>query len=74
MGAPKEKITLAMVVWLIRGGGLNILFDSGYHRGTFLKDHPLSRARWVLNHLERTVAIDEAVKRRPAFVWRDKPS
>lgn len=40
MGAPKEKITIAMVVWLIRGGGRNILFDSGYHRDTFLKDFP----------------------------------
>jgi glyoxylase-like metal-dependent hydrolase (beta-lactamase superfamily II) len=40
MGAPKEKITIAMVVWLIRGGGRNILFDSGYHRDTFLKYFP----------------------------------
>lgn len=41
MGAPKgEKINLAMVVWLIRGGGHNILFDSGYHRDTFLKYFP----------------------------------
>lgn len=40
MGAPKEKINLAMVVWLIRGGGRNILFDSGYHRDTFLKYFP----------------------------------
>jgi glyoxylase-like metal-dependent hydrolase (beta-lactamase superfamily II) len=41
MGAPKdEKINIAMVVWLIRGGGLNILFDSGYHRDTFLKYFP----------------------------------
>jgi glyoxylase-like metal-dependent hydrolase (beta-lactamase superfamily II) len=40
MGAPKEKINLAMAVWLIRGGGRNILFDSGYHRDTFLKDFP----------------------------------
>jgi len=41
MGAPKgEKITIAMVVWLIRGGGHNILFDSGYHRDTFLKYFP----------------------------------
>jgi len=37
-------------------------------------DHPLSRARWVLKHLESTVAIDEAVKRQPAFVWRHRPS
>jgi glyoxylase-like metal-dependent hydrolase (beta-lactamase superfamily II) len=40
MGAPKGKINLAMAVWLIRGGGRNILFDSGYHRDTFLKDFP----------------------------------
>jgi glyoxylase-like metal-dependent hydrolase (beta-lactamase superfamily II) len=41
MGAPKgEKIEIAMVVWLIRGGGRNILFDSGYHRDTFLKYFP----------------------------------
>jgi glyoxylase-like metal-dependent hydrolase (beta-lactamase superfamily II) len=41
MGAPAgEKINIAMVVWLIRGGGHNILFDSGYHRDTFLKYFP----------------------------------
>jgi glyoxylase-like metal-dependent hydrolase (beta-lactamase superfamily II) len=41
MGAAKgEKINIAMVVWLIRGGGRNILFDSGYHRDTFLKYFP----------------------------------
>jgi glyoxylase-like metal-dependent hydrolase (beta-lactamase superfamily II) len=41
MGAPKgEKINIAMVVWLIRGGSRNILFDSGYHRDTFLKYFP----------------------------------
>src|SRR5215831_16966183 len=41
MGAPKgEKINIAMVIWLIRGGGHNILFDSGYHRETFLKYFP----------------------------------
>ena len=41
MGAAKgEKITIAMVIWLVRGGGHNILFDSGYHRETFLKYFP----------------------------------
>jgi len=41
MGAPKgEKIEIAMVIWLIRGGGHNILFDSGYHRETFTKYFP----------------------------------
>jgi glyoxylase-like metal-dependent hydrolase (beta-lactamase superfamily II) len=39
IGAPKdEKVDIAMVVWLIRGGGHTILLDSGYHRDTFLKD------------------------------------
>lgn len=39
IGGPKdEKVDIAMVVWLIRGGGHTILFDSGYHRDTFLKD------------------------------------
>ena len=38
VGGPKDvKIDIAMVVWLIRGGGHTILFDSGFHRDTFLK-------------------------------------
>ena len=41
MGAPKdEKTDIAMVVWLIRGGGRNILFDSGFHREVWLKSFP----------------------------------
>ncbi len=41
MGAPKdEKVDIAMVIWLVRGGGRNILFDSGFHRDTFLKEFP----------------------------------
>jgi glyoxylase-like metal-dependent hydrolase (beta-lactamase superfamily II) len=42
IGAPKdEKTDIAMVVWLIRGGGRNILFDSGFHRQTWLKYFPM---------------------------------
>jgi glyoxylase-like metal-dependent hydrolase (beta-lactamase superfamily II) len=42
IGAPKdEKIEITMVIWLIRGGGHTILFDSGFHRDTFLKDFPM---------------------------------
>jgi glyoxylase-like metal-dependent hydrolase (beta-lactamase superfamily II) len=42
VGGPKdEKIDIAMVVWLIRGGGRTILFDSGFHRDTFLKEFPV---------------------------------
>jgi glyoxylase-like metal-dependent hydrolase (beta-lactamase superfamily II) len=53
MGAPKdEKIDIVMVIWLIRGGGRNILFDSGFHRETFLKYFPAT------NYLRP----DEAVK------------
>lgn len=53
MGAPTgEKINIAMVIWLIRGGGRNILFDSGYHRDTFTKDFSLTEY----------IRPDEAVK------------
>ena len=42
VGGPKdEKVEIAMVVWLIRGGGHTILFDSGFHRDTFVKDFPM---------------------------------
>ena len=41
MGASMdEKVDIAMVIWLVRGGGKNILFDSGFHRDTFLKEFP----------------------------------
>jgi glyoxylase-like metal-dependent hydrolase (beta-lactamase superfamily II) len=39
MGAPKnEKLDIAMVIWLIRGGGHNVLFDSGFHREKWFKE------------------------------------
>jgi glyoxylase-like metal-dependent hydrolase (beta-lactamase superfamily II) len=39
MGAPQDqKIDIAMVVWLIRGGGHNVLFDSGFHREKWFKE------------------------------------
>ncbi len=42
IGGPKDvKVDIAMVVWLIRGGGRTILFDSGFHRDTFLKNFPM---------------------------------
>ena len=40
-GPAKEKVDIAMVVWLIRGGGHTILFDSGFHRDTFVKEFPM---------------------------------
>jgi glyoxylase-like metal-dependent hydrolase (beta-lactamase superfamily II) len=43
MGAPNdEKLDIAMVIWLIRGGGHNILFDSGFHRESWLKSFPMT--------------------------------
>ena len=43
MGAPKgEKVDIAFVVWLVRGGGHNILFDSGFHREKWLKEFPVT--------------------------------
>ena len=42
VGGPKdEKVDIALVIWLIRGGGHTILFDSGFHRDTFVKDFPM---------------------------------
>jgi glyoxylase-like metal-dependent hydrolase (beta-lactamase superfamily II) len=39
MGAPKdEKIDTIYAIWLIRGGGRNILFDSGFHRERWFKE------------------------------------
>jgi glyoxylase-like metal-dependent hydrolase (beta-lactamase superfamily II) len=40
-GPANEKVDIAMVVWLIRGGGHTILFDSGFHRDTFIKEFPM---------------------------------
>ena len=34
---PTRKLDIAMMVWLIRGGGKNILFDSGFYREQFFK-------------------------------------
>jgi glyoxylase-like metal-dependent hydrolase (beta-lactamase superfamily II) len=42
VGGPKDqKVDIAMVVWLIRGGGHTVLFDSGFHRDRFLKFFPM---------------------------------
>lgn len=37
-GPANEKVDIAMVFWLIRGGDRTILFDSGFHRTTFLNE------------------------------------
>jgi len=42
MGAPKEaKVDIAMVVWLVRGEGRVVLFDTGFHRDKWRKDFAL---------------------------------
>ena len=41
MGAPRDERTdIAMVIWLVRGGGRNVLFDSGFHREKWFKEFP----------------------------------
>lgn len=40
-GPKDQKVDIAMVVWLIRGGGHTILFDSGFHTDTHLKEFPM---------------------------------
>ena len=53
IGAPKEqKIDTVFAVWLIRGGGRNILFDSGFHRRRWFKE-------WTIKDYIRP---DEAVR------------
>src|SRR5215475_13176662 len=53
IGAPRdEKIDTMYAVWLIRGGGHNILFDSGFHRERWFK-------LWAIKDFLRP---DEAVK------------
>jgi glyoxylase-like metal-dependent hydrolase (beta-lactamase superfamily II) len=53
VGAPKdEKIDTIFAIWLIRGGGHNILFDSGFHRERWFKE-------WNILHY---LGPDEAVK------------
>jgi len=34
--APEKRVDIAMVFWLIRGGGRNILFDCGFHRPSWI--------------------------------------
>lgn len=53
IGAPKDqKIDIAMVVWLIRGGGHTILFDSGFHRKKWFDQF----------HFDDYLSPDEAVR------------
>ncbi len=53
IGTPKgEKIDTVYAVWLIRGGGRNILFDSGFHRERWFK-------QWTIKDYVRP---DEAVR------------
>jgi glyoxylase-like metal-dependent hydrolase (beta-lactamase superfamily II) len=38
MGGPKDQnVDAVFVIWLVRGGGKNILFDSGFHRPQWFK-------------------------------------
>ena len=35
---PARKLDIAMMVWLVRGNGKNILVDSGFYHDRFFKD------------------------------------
>src|SRR6202167_4504401 len=41
VGPKDEKIDSVFVIWLIRGGGHNILFDSGFHHSQWFKYFPM---------------------------------
>lgn len=52
MGAPRdETVDTVYALWLIRGGGRNILFDSGFHRARWFEE-------WIVKDYLRP---DEAV-------------
>ena len=53
---PARKLDIAMMVWLVRGGGRTILVDSGFYREQFFR-------QW---HVTDFVRPDEAVKRAGA--------
>jgi len=53
IGGPRgPTIDAAFVIWLIRGGGHNILFDSGFHHERWFKEE----------HIADYIRPDEAVK------------
>jgi len=35
---PARKLDIAMMIWLVRGGGRTVLFDSGFYREHFFKE------------------------------------
>jgi glyoxylase-like metal-dependent hydrolase (beta-lactamase superfamily II) len=39
---PSRKLDIAMMVWLVRGGGRNILVDSGFYRDQFFQQWKVS--------------------------------
>jgi glyoxylase-like metal-dependent hydrolase (beta-lactamase superfamily II) len=55
VGGPQdEKVDVDFVVWLIRGGGHNILFDSGFHRERWFK-------QWkITDYLQPDEAVKQA--------------
>ena len=55
---PSRKLDIAMLIWLVRGNGRNILVDSGFYRDQFFK-------QW---HVTDFVKPSEAVRR--AGVWK----
>ncbi|MGH9728021.1 MAG: N-acyl homoserine lactonase family protein [Candidatus Acidiferrales bacterium] len=53
MGAPRgQKVSIAMVLWVIRGGGRVILLDSGFHRAKYIDSY----------HVTDFLSPDEALK------------
>ncbi len=53
MGAPRDqRVDIAMVIWLIRGGGHVILYDTGFHRSNRIEQ----------SHAVDFLSPDEAVR------------
>ena len=61
-GADKDrKMDIAMYVWLIKGGGKNILFDCGFYRDKFIR-------RWHPSDFVKPSEVLEKVGLKPADI------
>ena len=64
---PHDKVDIAMVVWLIRGDGHTILFDSGFHRDTFIKEFPMKDYLRPDEAVKEAGVMPDAVTRKPTI-------
>jgi len=66
MGAPpKKRIDIAMVFWMIRAGGRNILFDCGFHRPGWIAKFRVARLRQPAPHPAARLSAQLYIRLQP---------